>query len=219
MSNGTFEVNIQDLLNAGNKGEVKKLEEGVYDSVVVGYLTRVITDTITKEERNVFELIFQIVDGDQKHYIRSKDFKLSLNEKSSYFDKFIKKLTKVATPADPQLVARLKSLGIVSSDNKIKLENHFGLSVKLTLEDVVAKNNKSYLQIASVGPSKVSVEIVPDSIPEGLVMWNADNKVTLAEGITLKPRTVKAETPETTTATATPEAESVKSDDTTWLDS
>lgn len=218
MSIGNFEVNIQDLLNAGNKGEVRKLEEGQYDSVVVGYLTRTITDTITKEVRDVFELIFQVVDGDQKHYVRSKDFKLSLNEKSGYFDKFVKKLTKVATPADPQLIPRLKSLGIVSSDNKVKLENHFGLSVKLTLEDVVARNGKSYIQIVSYGPSKVAVEIVPDSIPEALLMWDVANKVTLADGLTIKPRAVKAPTETQTTPTATPEAKEVTPDN-SWLDS
>lgn len=212
-----FTADIEALIASSNgKSEVKKLEAGSYDAVIVGAITRHIKDPLTGNTRDVFELIFQIIEDDVKHYIRTKDFKLSLNEKSSYFE-FLKKYLKVTSPADENFIPRLKSTGIVK-DGKLTLENHFGLSVKLVLDENLAKNGKTYLQIISYGPSKAKLEITPDAIAEGLLMWDPTNQVILADGMTIKPKNQAANTasaPAPATEAANDEA---KTKDNDWLD-
>lgn len=61
------------------------LEAGAYDAVCVGLTKREFKKYQSDELEPKFQFVFQVVDGDVKHYLRTLPFRNIINEKSNLF--------------------------------------------------------------------------------------------------------------------------------------
>ena len=68
-----------------NGGNFEILEAGVYDGVCVGVTVRPFRKYQSEDLENKFQFVFQVVDGDTKHYLRTLPFRNVINEKSNLF--------------------------------------------------------------------------------------------------------------------------------------
>lgn len=68
-----------------NGGNFEILEAGVYDGVCVGVTVRPFRKYQSEELENKFQFVFQVVDGDTKHYLRTLPFRNVINEKSNLY--------------------------------------------------------------------------------------------------------------------------------------
>ena len=68
-----------------NGGDFEILEAGVYDGVCVGVTVRPFKKYQSEELENKFQFVFQVVDGEKKHYLRTLPFRNVINEKSNLY--------------------------------------------------------------------------------------------------------------------------------------
>lgn len=66
-------------------GEFSLLEAGAYDAICVGVTSRNFKKYQSEDLEPKFQFIFQIVEGDQKHYLRTLPLRNVINEKSNLF--------------------------------------------------------------------------------------------------------------------------------------
>ena len=68
-----------------NGGEFALLETGAYSAVCVGLTKKEFKKFKSEETEPKFQFVFQVVDGDTKHYLRTLPFRNVINEKSNLF--------------------------------------------------------------------------------------------------------------------------------------
>jgi hypothetical protein len=68
-----------------NGGEFTNLETGAYDGICVGVTVRNFKKFQSEELEKKFQFVFQIVDGDKKHYLRTLPYRNVINDKSNLF--------------------------------------------------------------------------------------------------------------------------------------
>lgn len=66
-------------------GEFSLLEAGAYDAICVGVTSRNFKRYQSEDLEPKFQFIFQIVEGDQKHYLRTQPLRNVINDKSNLF--------------------------------------------------------------------------------------------------------------------------------------
>lgn len=66
-------------------GEFSLLEAGCYDAICVGVTSRNFKKYQSEDLEAKFQFIFQIVDGDSKHYLRTLPLRNVINDKSNLF--------------------------------------------------------------------------------------------------------------------------------------
>lgn len=66
-------------------GEFQLLEPTAYDAVCVGVTARNFKKYQSEDLESKFQFVFQVVDGDQKHYLRTLPLRNVINEKSNLF--------------------------------------------------------------------------------------------------------------------------------------
>ena len=66
-------------------GEFQLLEAGAYDAVCVGVTSRNFKKYQSEDLEAKFQFVFQIVDCDQKHYLRTLPLRNVINDKSNLF--------------------------------------------------------------------------------------------------------------------------------------
>ena len=151
-------------------GEFETLEPGSYNGVCIGVVVREFPNF---NDRNVMDdkvqFVFQIVDGAQQYYLRSKPCKLVINDKSNLY-LLINSWTKATLERMAEGFACEKMVG-------------FGAQIIVNNREY---NGKLYADIANLLPLKrgVKVPVTPAEIPAFLAkgakaqLW--------AEGITVK---------------------------------
>lgn len=149
--------------------EFEVLEPGSYDGVCIGITMREFT---SKEgiKTNKVQFVFEICEGAQQYFLRSKPCSLVLNEKSNLFQ-LIQSWTKASMERVTAGFSCDKMVG-------------FGAQIIVSHREV---NGRTYADIASVLPLKkgVKVEVTPAEIPTYL--GKGALKQLWAPGITVKP--------------------------------
>ena len=70
---------------SASAGEFELLETGAYSAICVGLTKREFKRFKSDETEPKFQFVFQVVDGDTKHYLRTLPFRNVINEKSNLF--------------------------------------------------------------------------------------------------------------------------------------
>lgn len=157
--------------------EFERLEDGVYNGVCVGVELREYRDyndpnaTVQKAT-----YIFQVAEGGQTYYFRTKPLKVVIGEKSNLFI----------------LINTWTGASLEKMTEGFSMEKMVGYPAQLVINTVAGKDGKQYANLANVLKVKkgTKVAVVPDAIPAYLVR-NSVAQV-LAEGITVKEETVAA---------------------------
>ena len=150
--------------------EFETLEPGSYNGVCIGAVAREFPNFNDKNVMDTkVQFVFQIVEGGQQYYLRSKPCKVVINEKSNLF-LLINSWTK----------ATLEKMADGFSCDKMV---GFGAQIVVNNREY---NGKTYADIANVIPLKkgVKVPVTPAEIPAYLAK-GATAQV-WAEGITVK---------------------------------
>lgn len=160
--------------------EFERLEDGVYNGVCVGVELREYRDyndpnaTVQKAT-----YIFQVAEGGQTYYFRTKPLKVVIGEKSNLFI----------------LINTWTGASLEKMTEGFSMEKMVGYPAQLVINTVSGKDGKQYANLANVLKVKkgTKVAVVPDAIPAYLVR-NSVAQV-LAEGITVKPEESKTAKP------------------------
>lgn len=151
--------------------EFERLEDGVYNGVCIGVEMREYRDyndpnaTVQKAT-----YIFQVAEGGQTFYFRTKPLKVVIGEKSNLFI----------------LISGWTGASLERMTNGFSMEKMVGYPAQLVINTVTGKDGKQYANLANVLKVKkgVKVPVTPDAIPAYLVR-NSIASI-LAEGITVK---------------------------------
>ena len=154
-----------------NDAEFDRLEDGVYNGVCVGTEIREYRDyndpnaTVQKAT-----YIFQVAEGGQTFYFRTKPLKVVIGEKSNLFI----------------LINTWTGASLEKMTNGFSMEKMVGYPAQLVINTVTGKDGKQYANLANVLKVKkgVKVPVTPDAIPAYLVRNSLAS--ILAEGITVK---------------------------------
>lgn len=155
-----------------DSAEFERLEDGVYNGVCIGVEMREYRDfndpnaTVQKAT-----YIFQVADGGQTFYFRTKPMKVVIGEKSNLFI----------------LISGWCGASLEKMTEGFSMEKMVGYPAQLVINTVTGKDGKQYANLANVLKVKkgTKVAVTPDAIPAYLVR-NSIAQV-LAEGITVKP--------------------------------
>lgn len=151
--------------------EFERLEDGVYNGVCIGVEMREYRDyndpnaTVQKAT-----YIFQVAEGGQTFYFRTKPLKVVIGEKSNLFI----------------LINTWTGASLEKMTQGFSMEKMVGYPAQLVINTVTGKDGKQYANLANVLKVKkgVKVPVTPDAIPAYLVR-NSIASI-LAEGITVK---------------------------------
>lgn len=151
--------------------EFERLEDGVYNGVCVGCEIREYRDyndpnaTVQKAT-----YIFQVAEGGQTFYFRTKPLKVVIGEKSNLFI----------------LINSWTGASLEKMTQGFSMEKMVGYPAQLVINTVTGKDGKPYANLANVLKVKkgVKVPVTPDAIPAYLVRNSLAS--ILAEGITVK---------------------------------
>ena len=160
-----------------DSAEFERLEDGVYNGVCIGVEMREYRDfndpnaTVQKAT-----YIFQVADGGQTFYFRTKPMKVVIGEKSNLFI----------------LINTWTGASLEKMTEGFSMEKMVGYPAQLVINTVTGKDGKQYANLANVLKVKkgMKVAVTPDAIPAYLVR-NSIAKV-LADGITVKPEDNKS---------------------------
>ena len=151
--------------------EFERLEDGVYNGVCVGCEIREYRDyndpnaTVQKAT-----YIFQVAEGGQTFYFRTKPLKVVIGEKSNLFI----------------LINSWTGASLEKMTQGFSMEKMVGYPAQLVINTVTGKDGKQYANLANVLKVKkgVKVPVTPDAIPAYLVRNSLAS--ILADGITVK---------------------------------
>jgi len=127
--------------------EFELLETGAYSAVCVGLTKREFKRFKSDETEPKFQFIFQVVDGDTKHYLRTLPFRNVINEKSNLF----------------QFLSSWLGVTLEKASAGIDLGKTVGLKAQLVV-DIQERDGKSYNVISNVLKAKKNdpVQFVED---------------------------------------------------------
>ncbi len=172
------------LAMPSESGEFEVLEPGVYPGVCIGLTLKNFRDFNNKEQMvQKAQYVFQICEGGQQYYLRTKPFRIVLNEKSNLY----------------QLINGWTKATLERMTNGFSCDKMVGFGAQIVVnhrED----NGKTYADIANILPLKKGVKVpaTPAEIPAFLAkdvtaqLW--------ADGITVK----EEKNPSTTNGTYVP---------------
>lgn len=166
------------LAMPSESGEFETLEPGSYNGVCIGCVIREFPDYNNREVMvPKVQFVYQIVEGAQQYYLRSKPCKIVLNEKSNLY-LLINGWTKATLERMSNGFACNKMVG-------------FGAQIITTTRE---NNGKVYADIANVLPLKknVKVAVTPAEIPAYLAKGAIEQ--VWADGITVKEEKPKVAT-------------------------
>ena len=151
--------------------EFERLEDGAYNGVCVGVEIREYRDyndpnaTVQKAT-----YIFQVAEGGQTFYFRTKPLKVVIGEKSNLFI----------------LINTWTGATLERMTEGFSMEKMVGYPAQLVINTVTGKDGKQYANLANVLKVKkgVKVPVTPDAIPAYLVRNSLAS--ILADGITVK---------------------------------
>lgn len=154
-----------------DSAEFERLEDGVYNGVCVGVEIREYRDyndpnaTVQKAT-----YIFQVAEGGQTFYFRTKPLKVVIGEKSNLF----------------VLINGWTGASLEKMTEGFSMEKMVGYPAQLVINTVTGKDGKQYANLANVLKVKkgVKVPVTPDAIPAYLVRNSLAS--ILADGITVK---------------------------------
>jgi hypothetical protein len=154
-----------------DSAEFERLEDGVYNGVCVGVEMREYRDyndpnaTVQKAT-----YIFQVAEGGQTFYFRTKPLKVVIGEKSNLFI----------------LINTWTGASLEKMTQGFSMDKMVGYPAQLVINTVTGKDGKQYANLANVLKVKkgVKVPVTPDAIPAYLVR-NSIASI-LADGITVK---------------------------------
>lgn len=152
-------------------GEFETLEPGTYPAVCIGVTTRF---TPNKYKGGALEekvrFVFQVCEGGQQFYLRTRDCALTINEKSNLY----------------LLINSWTKAGIDRMANGFSCEKMIGFPAQLVVLQH-EYNGRAYADIANVIPLKkgTSVSVTPAEIPYFLSKDAVSQQ--WAPGITVKP--------------------------------
>lgn len=183
--------NNSDFLTLGNndintltgESNFTPLEEGLYNAVCIGLTVKEMQNFDKTGIEDKIEFVFQIVEGEQTYYVRSKPCKKSLHEKSGLW-KILASWTKQKDAET--LISKMGTHG------QFNIRYFLGKPIQLTIKTKEV-GDKTYPYISDyMAPKKgQSVEVKADAIPAYIVK---DVKMKeLVDGITIKEPTVKTE--------------------------
>lgn len=128
-------------------GEFELLETGAYSAVCVGLTKREFKKFKSEDTEPKFQFIFQVVDGDTKHYLRTLPYRNVINEKSNLF----------------QFLNSWLGVSLEKASDGIDLGKTVGLKAQIVV-DVQERDGKSYNVISNVLKAKKNdpVQFVAD---------------------------------------------------------
>lgn len=183
--------NNNDFLTLGNsdintstgESNFTPLEEGLYNAVCIGLTVKEMQNFDKTGIEDKIEFVFQIVEGEQTHYVRSKPCKKSLHEKAGLW-KILASWTKQKDAET--LISKM------GTDGKFNIRYFLGKPIQLTIK-LKEVGDKTYPYISDyMAPKKgQATDVKVDAIPAYIVK---DVKMKeLVDGITIKEPTVKTE--------------------------
>lgn len=130
-----------------NGGEFELLETGAYSAICVGLTKKEFKKFKSEETEPKFQFIFQVVDGDTKHYLRTLPFRNVINEKSNLF----------------LFLSAWLGVSLEKAADGIDLGKTVGLKAQLVV-DVQERDGKQYNVISNVLKAKKNdpVQFVED---------------------------------------------------------
>lgn len=172
-------------------GEIKPLEEGFYEAVCAAVVMRTMEVT-GQDPKQVIELVWQVVDGTEVHYLRSKSLtSLKLNNEKSNFYVIMKGIAKLTGPTDPTITSKMEALK-VSRDGFLRPKYLLGLSCRVSVIQETNTKGKTYSKIVSYSPSKLEDNTVKTgTVPDSLLNWDGGSVYQLAEGLVATFKTEK----------------------------
>ena len=120
-----------------NGGEFSLLETGAYTGICVGLTKREFKKFKSEDTEPKFQFIFQVVDGDTKHYLRTLPYRNVINEKSNLF----------------QFLNSWLGLSLERASEGVDLGKTVGLKAQIVV-DVQERDGKSYNVISNVLKAK-----------------------------------------------------------------
>lgn len=178
MNQTETQTNNPWLAMPNEAAEFETLEPGSYNGVCIGCIIR---EFPNYNDRNLLDrkvqFIFQIVEGGQQYYLRSKPCKIVINEKSNLY-LLVNSWTKATLERMTNGFACNKMVG-------------YGAQIVTTTREA---NGKTYADIANILPLKkgVKVQVTPAEIPAFLAKGALEQ--VWADGITVKEEPHKAAT-------------------------
>lgn len=151
--------------------EFEKLEDGVYNGVCVGAEIREYRDyNDPNASVQKATYIFQVAEGGQTYYFRTKPMKVIIGEKSNLFI----------------LINSWTGASLERMTQGFSMDKMVGFPAQLVINTVTGKDGKQYANLANVLKVKkgVKVPVTPDAIPAYLVRNSLAS--ILADGITVK---------------------------------
>lgn len=132
---------------ATGSSEFELLETGAYSAVCVGLTKREFKKYKSDELEPKFQFVFQVVDGDTKHYLRTLPYRNVINEKSNLF----------------QFLNGWLGVSLEKASEGIDLGKTVGLKAQIVV-DVQERDGKSYNVISNVLKAKKNdkVEFIAD---------------------------------------------------------
>ena len=130
-----------------NGGEFSLLETGAYTGICVGLVKREFKKFKSEDTEPKFQFIFQVVDGDTKHYLRTLPYRNVINEKSNLF----------------QFLNSWLGVSLEKASEGVDLGKTVGLKAQIVV-DVQERDGKSYNVISNVLKAKKNdpVQFVAD---------------------------------------------------------
>lgn len=158
--------------------EFEMLEPGAYNGVCVGLTLRNFRNYNNPDQMDEkVQFVFQIVEGGQQFYLRSRPCKITLNEKSNLY----------------LLINSWTKATLERMSNGFSCDKMVGYGAQLVTTTREGKDGKVYAELANILPLKkgTKVQVTPAEIPAYLARGVIDQL--WAPGITVKPETtVKA---------------------------
>jgi hypothetical protein len=132
---------------ATGSSEFELLETGAYSAVCVGLTKREFKKYKSDELEPKFQFVFQVVDDDTKHYLRTLPYRNVINEKSNLF----------------QFLNGWLGVSLEKASEGIDLGKTVGLKAQIVV-DVQERDGKSYNVISNVLKAKKNdkVEFIAD---------------------------------------------------------
>lgn len=132
---------------ATGSSEFELLETGAYSAVCVGLTKREFKKYKSDELEPKFQFVFQVVDGDVKHYLRTLPYRNVINDKSNLF----------------QFLNGWLGVSLEKASEGIDLGKTVGLKAQIVV-DVQERDGKAYNVISNVLKAKKNdkVEFIAD---------------------------------------------------------
>lgn len=124
---------------ATGSSEFELLETGAYSAVCVGLTKREFKKYKSDELEPKFQFVFQVVDGDVKHYLRTLPYRNVINDKSNLFQ-FLNGWLGVSLEKASEGIDLCKTVGL-KAQIVVDVQEHDGKSYNVISNVLKAKKN------------------------------------------------------------------------------